>query len=144
MSEKVARLWMPPKLEEEIDYNATTDLNSLCDPPPGPKQQKKGEMAPLFYFLASSLNVELVYIILKSITQFQYICMAEEALNVCPIKLGKVQIVSDPDSEDVTLELKKIKIPDSSKWDVQKADQFEHDERCVTEPLEFETMDDLI
>jgi hypothetical protein len=27
-------------------------------------------MAPLFFFLASSLNVELVYIILKSVTQF--------------------------------------------------------------------------
>jgi hypothetical protein len=30
-------------------------------------------MAPLFLFLASSFNVELVYIILKSITQFSYI-----------------------------------------------------------------------
>ena len=33
------------------------------------------EMTPLFLFLASSLNVELVYIILKGITQFQYIYM---------------------------------------------------------------------
>ena len=30
--------------------------------------ESKAEMAPLFYFLASSLNVELVYIILKSLT----------------------------------------------------------------------------
>ena len=34
-------------------------------------------MTPLFLFLASSLNVELVYIILKGITQFQYIYMDE-------------------------------------------------------------------
>ena len=40
------------------------------------KNEKEGEtnMAPLFYFLASSLNVELVYIILKSVTQFVNIC----------------------------------------------------------------------
>ena len=30
-------------------------------------------MAPLFLFLASSFNVELVYIILKGITQFSYV-----------------------------------------------------------------------
>lgn len=30
-------------------------------------------MAPLFFFLASSFNVELVYIILKGITQFSYL-----------------------------------------------------------------------
>ena len=29
-----------------------------------------GEMAPLFLFLASSLNVELVYIILTCVTKF--------------------------------------------------------------------------
>jgi hypothetical protein len=36
------------------------------------KLQKKSEMAPLFLFLASSFNVELVYMILKGITQFSY------------------------------------------------------------------------
>jgi len=32
------------------------------------EDEKNQEMAPLFYFLASSFNVELVYIILKGIT----------------------------------------------------------------------------
>ena len=32
-------------------------------------------MAPMFLFLASSLNVELVYSILKGITQFGYITL---------------------------------------------------------------------
>lgn len=32
-------------------------------------------MAPLFLFLASSFNVELVYVILKGITQFSYLNM---------------------------------------------------------------------
>ena len=31
------------------------------------------ETAPMFYFLASSLNVELVYIILKGISRFTYV-----------------------------------------------------------------------
>lgn len=31
------------------------------------------ELAPLFLFLASSFNVELVYVILKGITQFAYL-----------------------------------------------------------------------
>lgn len=35
--------------------------------------KKDAEMAPLFLFLASSLNVELVYIILKGIVSFTYI-----------------------------------------------------------------------
>jgi len=44
----------------------------------------------------------------------------------------------------VTLELKQIKIQESSKWDKSQATEFEHDERCVTKPVDFETMDDLI
>ena len=35
-------------------------------------------MAPLFLFLASSFNVELVYIILKGITQFSYVICGTE------------------------------------------------------------------
>ncbi|MFO0116325.1 MAG: hypothetical protein ACK521_01430 [bacterium] len=34
-------------------------------------------MAPLFFFLASSLNVELVYSILKGITQFGYLTLCD-------------------------------------------------------------------
>ena len=34
---------------------------------------KDKEMTPLFMFLASSLNVELVYTILKGISQFVYV-----------------------------------------------------------------------
>ena len=34
------------------------------------EEEEKVEMSPCYLFLASSLNVELVYIILKSISQF--------------------------------------------------------------------------
>ena len=42
--------------------------------------EEEEEMAPLFSFLTSSLNVELVYIILKGITQFSYINKGEDAI----------------------------------------------------------------
>jgi hypothetical protein len=35
--------------------------------------EEEVELAPLFLFLASSFNVELVYVILKGITQFSYV-----------------------------------------------------------------------
>jgi len=37
------------------------------------KDGETDQMPPLFFFLASSFNVELVYIILKGITQFSYL-----------------------------------------------------------------------
>lgn len=37
----------------------------------------EAEVAPIALFLASSLNVELVYIILKSVTQFAYVIPAQ-------------------------------------------------------------------
>ena len=65
-------------------------------------------MAPLFSFLKSSLNVELVYIILKGITGFSYISRDEDS------EVSKVKNVKllDPDADDATIELKKIKIKD--------------------------------
>jgi hypothetical protein len=36
------------------------------------REDQDEELAPLFFALASSFNVELVYIILKGITQFSY------------------------------------------------------------------------
>ena len=37
------------------------------------EEDKQDMVMPLFFELASSLNVELVYVILKSITQFAYV-----------------------------------------------------------------------
>ena len=76
--------------------------------------EKKTEMAPLFYFLASSLNVELVYIILKSLTQF--VNIDPERREFYSQKGKHVTIINDEKSEDVTLELNKIKIKNYSDW----------------------------
>ena len=56
-------------------------------------------MAPLFYFLASSLNVELVYIILKSITQFHK-CQQHGRNSV---KVSTLKIISNMNEPDLTI-----------------------------------------
>ena len=71
-------------------------------------------MAPLFYFLASSLNVELVYIILKSLTQF--VAIDPNTREFTSTKVQKVKIIDNGTSDDVTLELSKIKIKNYSDW----------------------------
>jgi hypothetical protein len=72
-------------------------------------------MAPLFLFLASSFNVELVYVILKSITQFSYIgredCYTNEKIRA---KLENLNLLEE--DGDMTLHLKQIKIKDFDKW----------------------------
>ena len=45
-------------------------LNDSCDTENSEIEEKEEQMAPLFLFLASSLNVELVYIILTSLVKF--------------------------------------------------------------------------
>ncbi len=57
-------------------------------------------MAPLFYFLASSLNVELVYIVLKSVTQFCNV--------ICEKNASNINFVGTVDSHDLTIQLDKI------------------------------------
>ena len=41
------------------------------------KKKEEEQMSPMYVFLASSLNVELVYSILKGITQFGYLTLCE-------------------------------------------------------------------
>ena len=68
-------------------------------------------MAPLFFALASSFNVELVYIILKGITQFSYFNRQEAYME----KKRKKLIFTLCD-EDILLQLNQIKVKDLDKW----------------------------
>ena len=77
-----------------------------------PKAEEK-ELAPLFSFLKSSLNVELVYIILKGITGFSYISRGED----CDTSMVKKVTLLDPDAENATIQLNKIKIKDAKRWE---------------------------
>lgn len=76
--------------------------------------QKNHAMQPLFLFLTSSLNVELVYCILKGITQFGYITLCDEA-TVRP-KLSKMAIVSNERDGSMSLTFFEIKIKNYSDW----------------------------
>lgn len=49
----------------------------------------------MYVFLASSLNVELVYCILKGITQFGYITLADPAMY--KDKLAKMKVTKTED-----------------------------------------------
>lgn len=74
-------------------------------------------MAPLFLFLASSFNVELVYVILKGITQFGYVMQNNNnaTQNERLVKKFKNLDLSMQDG-NLTLGLKQIKIKDFDKW----------------------------
>lgn len=72
------------------------------------------EMAPLYLFLASSLNVELVYIILTSISKFS---------NLSSDKLGKSFLRNSgldtkliETESDSTLIFSKIEVRDATRW----------------------------
>ena len=69
-------------------------------------------MAPLFLFLASSLNVELVYVILKGITQYSYIKSTDSKSQS---KMAKLSFVKKDDG-DMVLNLSEIIIKDFDKW----------------------------
>ena len=77
------------------------------------------QLEPLFLFLSSSLNVELVYIILKSITQFTYINSTNgQSRHLSNSKLRNITIIADSSgaSENMTLMLTKIKIKEYREW----------------------------
>lgn len=72
-------------------------------------------MAPCYLFLASSSNVELVYTILKGITQFGYLTLCDP--HQVKRKLPNLKTEEGPDS--TTLTLTKIKIKDSKEWQIE-------------------------
>jgi hypothetical protein len=77
-------------------------------------------MAPLFLFLASAFNTELVYVILKGITQFSDLASQEQDEKTQK-KLKDVQFVKE--DGNMTVILKQIKIKDIDKWEAIKTEQ---------------------
>ena len=68
----------------------------------------------MFYFLASSFNVELVYVILKGITQFSYLVFDNDCDQLFKEKLNLVQDELDGSAK---LTLNKIKIKNQKSWE---------------------------
>jgi hypothetical protein len=96
--------------------NTAESFSEELDDPP--------ETAPVFLFLASSLNVELVYSILKGITQFGYLTLCDP-LKVAH-KLKKMNI--NETEEDLQITLYKIKIKGSRTWEY-KSDSFDKEQK---------------
>ena len=77
-------------------------------------------MAPLFLFLASSFNVELVYVILKGITQFSYFSnKGDENDPKAKLKIEKLRFSRE--YGNLTIYMDHIKIKDFDKWSKMKS-----------------------
>ena len=77
-------------------------------------------MAPLFLFLASSLNVELVYIILKGITQFSYVTFNQDQDSDNTFgqkKFTNLHLTKGKENSDLVLRLEKIKVKNIDSWE---------------------------
>lgn len=74
-------------------------------------------MPPLFFFLASSFNVELVYIILKGITQFSYLqCNTNGRCEFSNAKAAKLILETDEEGNKTVI-MREIKVNNLDKWD---------------------------
>jgi hypothetical protein len=87
---------------------------------------KEEKMAPLFLFLASSFNIELVYVILKGITQFGYFTCdnKDPALKA---KIKRLNIQMDEAKDKATLRMNKIKVKDYKNWETSNHKDFTQD-----------------
>lgn len=87
---------------------------------------------PLFLFLASSLNVELVYTILKGVTSFSYLGEVLRSREPTEPLDEKIKAKADKihyeknEKGDVVIRYDKIKIKDIDKWSKIKDDKDMH------------------
>lgn len=93
-------------------------------------------MAPLMLFLASSFNIELVYVILKGITQFSYLTCGDNKNEFMRKKAGKLNLKPKSSDGSQTLIINEIKIKDIDKWSkVQVSDVKENDKFIRDDPF---------
>ena len=84
------------------------------------REQPVKQMAPLFFFLASSLNVELVYSILKGITQFGYLTLCDS--KDIKEKLSRMETENTIDGFKIIIN--RIKIKDCNNWNSASYQDF--------------------
>ncbi len=87
-------------------------------------------MAPLMMFLASSFNIELVYVILKGITQFSYLTCDNGKDDYIKEKAGKLSLVSEANGSK-TLTLSEIKIKNFDRWSSVKTKDVEENDTFI-------------
>ena len=79
-------------------------------------QKEDGDLLPLYNVLTESLNVELVYIILKSITRFAYLHNNQEGRKSIDLKKKGTMTSIHLESSDEKIKLSNIKIKDPMNW----------------------------
>lgn len=79
------------------------------------KAEPEEELSPLFMFLASSLNVELVYIILRSMITFTKVTRDENNMNVLENTDEINASLSDNDT-GCTLNIHRLEIFNANRW----------------------------
>ena len=81
------------------------------------EEEEEEGMSPLFMFLNSSLNVELVYIILKGITSFKYQNLENKDLpENMKRKKAKSKIEITEIGPNTMITLNQVKIKDLKSW----------------------------
>ena len=73
------------------------------------QKESVSELKPLYLMLASSLNVELVYVILKSITQFCYLTY-DSKTGAYSLSKSSASIRVENETGDAITELSRIKV----------------------------------
>lgn len=98
------------KLSDELKLRSklSAEKKGAADP-------ETEQMPPLFFFLASSFNVELVYIILKGITQFSYLTCNNGKCELSKMKAAKMNLTTEADGSK-TVTMHQVKIKDFDKW----------------------------
>jgi hypothetical protein len=112
-----------------------TEASSSNQEPP-----QEETMAPVFLFVAASLNVELVYCILKGITQFGYLILSGPDQDV--IKKKQAQLQLDDNTDDPRVTFNKIKIKNTTDWSEARYHEFLHGRKPsqVQEPSNMTTL----
>ena len=83
------------------------------------QKESVSELQPLYLMLASSLNVELVYVILKSITQFCYLTY-DSKTGAYSLSKSSASISVDKETGDAVTEFSKIKVKNSQEWEARR------------------------
>ena len=98
--------------DDEEDYRSQLEQSDQSDLSMIEDVDVLGEMAPLYLFLASSLNVELVYIILTGISKFSHL-KSDGRMTSIDISQGAELVETETDS---TLVFNSIDVGNAGQW----------------------------
>ena len=109
-----------PSSRNSPSNSSSYKVSDFSDETEFKKEQPVKQMAPLFFFLASSLNVELVYSILKGITQFGYLTLCDS--KDIKEKLSRMETENTIDGFKIIIN--RIKIKDCNNWNSASYQDF--------------------